>query len=88
MPLDHGVGERDPHPVQIRPIAWPILPDLARLTSVIDTANQCLGQPEPLIAGLKQNRAAVGSGMVLVKFGDDRLARQIRGLCDLCFLNS
>ena len=133
MPLDDGVGQRDPHPVQIRPIQRVLkarerrlrgqlltldriatteqladrigsqsarivairitagdgiqplahqipdrVADLARLASVIDAADQRLGQPEPPIAGLQQDRSAVGTGMVLVKFGDDRLARQIR----------
>jgi hypothetical protein len=133
MPLDHGIGERHTHAIQIRPIERVLearerglrgqvftpdriattqqllngvgaqspgivtiritagdgiqplahqvpdrVLDLARLASIIDAADQCLGQPEPSIAGLQQERAAVGTGMVLVKFGDDRLVRQIR----------
>jgi hypothetical protein len=133
MPLDHRVGERDPHPVQIRTIKSVLEPrerglrgqvltleriattqqlldgvgaqsagivairitagdgiqalahqipdrmtDLARLASVIDPTDQCLGQSETPIAGLQQHRATVGTGMVLIKFGHDRLAGQIR----------
>jgi hypothetical protein len=133
VPLEHGLGERDPHPVHIRPIERVLearerglrgqvftpdgiattqqllngigtqsagivtiritagdgiqplaqqIPDrvldLARLASVIDAADQRLGQPEPSVAGLKQDRAAVETGMVLVKLGDHRLARRIR----------
>ena len=65
----------------IQPLAHQIpdrMTDLARLASVIDAADQCLGQPEPPIAGLQQDRTAVGTGVLLVKFRDDRLARQIR----------
>jgi hypothetical protein len=133
MPLDHRVGERHTHSVQIRPIERVLkarerrlrgqvlaldriatteqllngvrpqspgivairitagdgieplahqvpdgVPDLARLARVSDAADQCLGQSESPIARLQQDRAAVGTGMVLVKFGDDWLVCQIR----------
>ncbi len=133
MSLDHGVGERDPHPVQIRPIKrvlearerrlrsqvlatdWVAateqlldrissqsariiairvaagnriqalahqmtdrVADLAGLASVIDAVDQCFGQPQSAVAGLKQDGAAVGTGVLLVKLCDNRPARQIR----------
>jgi hypothetical protein len=133
MTLDHGIGERDPHSVQIRtikrilearerrlrskiltpdgiattqklldrvgaqtagivairiaasdgiqPLAHQItdrVPDLARLASVIDAADQRLGQPEPPIARLQKDRATVGTGMFLVKLRNYRLAQQIQ----------
>jgi hypothetical protein len=65
----------------VQPLAHQIpdrVPDLARLASVIDATDQRLGQPQLPIASLKQDRPTVGTGMFLVKFGDHRLARQIR----------
>jgi hypothetical protein len=66
---------------RIQPLAHQItdrVPDLARLASVIDAVDQCIGQTQPPIAGLKQDRSALGTGVVLVKLCDHRLARQIR----------
>ena len=57
------------------PIACRTLPDWRR--SSMPPINASV-RPEPPIAGLQQDRPAVGTGMVLVKFSDDRLARQIR----------
>jgi hypothetical protein len=45
---------------------------------VIDTADQRLGQPKATVACPQQDRSAIGTGMLLVKFRDYRLARQIR----------
>ena len=52
--------------------------DLDRLPSVIDAADQRLGQPQPLVARLRQDRSAIGTGVLLVTFRHYRLARQIR----------
>lgn len=52
--------------------------DLARLTSVINRSDQCIGQAQPPVARLQQDRAAVGAGMFLVKLRDDRLVQEIR----------
>ena len=84
-----GVGAQSPGIIAIRitagdgvqPLAHQIpdrVPDLARLASVIDAADQSIGQSEPPIAGLQQDRTAIGTGVLLVKFDHDRLARQIR----------
>jgi hypothetical protein len=41
--------------------------DLARLTPVIDAADQRLGQPKATVARLQQKRSAIGTGVLLVK---------------------
>ena len=131
--LDDGVGERDPHPVQIRSIhrvlkarerrlrgqilaldrvataehlldrirsqsarivgirvaagnrVQPLVQqirdrvaDLARLASLINRADHRFGQPEAPIARLQQDRSAIGTGVLLVKFRDNRLVKKIR----------
>ncbi len=133
VPLDHGLGQCDPHPVQIRTIQGILearerrlggeilatdrvataqqlldrvgresariiairvatgdrvetlthqrpdrMADLARLAPVIDAANQRLGQTHAPIAGFKQERAAIGTGMRLVELRHHRAAEQIR----------
>src|ERR1039457_1847754 len=52
--------------------------DLARLASVIDAADQRLGQTEATVARLQQDRSAIGTGVFLIKLRDYRLTRQIR----------
>ena len=129
VPLDHGVGERDAHPVQIRPIDRVLkaqegrlrgkifapdrvattehlmdriasqstgvvairiatgngvqalaqqipnrMADLARLAPVIGAVDQRFGHPGPSIAGLQQDRSAIGAGVLLVELLRDRAA--------------
>jgi hypothetical protein len=46
--------------------------DLAGLAPIIDTADQSLAQTEALIAGLQQERAAIGTGVLLVELRHHR----------------
>src|SRR5271154_5267135 len=52
--------------------------DLTRLASLINRADQRLGQTQPPVARLQQDRSAIGTGVLLVKFSDDRLVEKIR----------
>jgi hypothetical protein len=52
--------------------------DRARLPSVRDATRQALGQTQPVVAGLQQDRPAIGTAMALVELRHHRPAKQLR----------
>ena len=50
--------------------------DLPGLPPVTKAAGQPLGQAEPLVGGLQEDRTAVGAAVPLVELRDDRLAEK------------
>ena len=65
----------------IQPLAHKVFEPVASPTRQalrIAATDPCIGQIRLPIAGLKQHRSAIGTGMVLVKFSDDSRPRPIR----------
>jgi hypothetical protein len=60
-----------------------LMPDLARLALVDQTAGQLLGQSQVGIDALQQNRATVRTGVRLVEAGHDRLRKSLAPEGDL-----
>src|SRR5207244_5881909 len=72
-----GVAAGDPKESLPQQIAHRVL-DLALLPSIHQALRQALTQPQRRIAGLQQDRPAVGAGVLLIEPRQQRLGKQFR----------
>ncbi|MFT7131480.1 MAG: hypothetical protein ACI81O_000182 [Cyclobacteriaceae bacterium] len=52
--------------------------DFALLPVVLQASGQCLAQIKTFIAGIEQQRSAIGTGMRLIKLTDDNIFARLR----------